>query len=294
MDAKAHTNLGNALHDKGEVDEAIQHYRQAIRLDPKFAGAHNNLGAALKAQGRVGEAIQHYRTAILLDPKSAHAHGALGQALLYQGRFAQAGEATRRCLDLLPAGHPLRTLATNQLRQCQLHLDLEERLPAILLGKAQPAGAAERLGLAQLCQQYKHLYAASARFYAEAFVEEPPLAEDLGAGHRYAAACAAARAAGGQGKDAAHPDEKEQAHLRGQALDWLRADLAAWARLSDKSAPAAHSQVRRALTHWRQDPDLGGLRDKAELARLPGAERQACRELWAEVDAVLRGAGGAN
>jgi hypothetical protein len=31
--------------------------------------------------------------------------------------------------------------------------------------------------------------------------------------------------------------------------------------------------VRRALTHWGQDPARGALRDKAELARLPEAER---------------------
>jgi hypothetical protein len=47
------------------------------------------------------------------------------------------------------------------------------------------------------------------------------------------------------------------------------------------------------MRHWRQDPALGGLRDKAELARLPEAERAACRRLWAEVDAVLARAGAA-
>ena len=42
--AIAHTNLGNALHDKGQLDEAIACCKKAIELDPKLAIAHNNLG----------------------------------------------------------------------------------------------------------------------------------------------------------------------------------------------------------------------------------------------------------
>jgi len=72
-----------------------------------------------------------------------------------------------------------------------------------------------------MCHQYKHLYAASARFYAEAFADQPQLAEDLDEGHRYNAACAAALAGSGKGKDAGRLPDKEYARLRKQALDWL-------------------------------------------------------------------------
>jgi hypothetical protein len=41
--------------------------------------------------------------------------------------------------------------------------------------------------------------------------------------YRYNAACCAALAAGGQGKDADKLDDKERARLREQACDWLRA-----------------------------------------------------------------------
>jgi tetratricopeptide (TPR) repeat protein len=286
--AEAHTNLGLALYDKGQFGEAIAAHRRAIRLDPKLAQAPYNLGLALAARGQWDEASRAHRQAIRLDPKDGKSHGALGQALLRQGKFAEAQAATRRCLDLLPPNHPLRPFVTQQLRQCEHGLALEGRLPALLRGQAKPAGAAERLALAQLCQGHRQLYSASARFYAEAFAEQPRLAQNPQAGHRYDAACAAALAAGGHGKDAAKPDDQTRARLRRQALAWLRADLTAWALLAEKAAPQARQQARRRLRHWRQDPDLGGLRDKAELARLPEAERRACRELWAEVDALLR------
>jgi hypothetical protein len=41
------------------------------------------------------------------------------------------------------------------------------------------------------------------------------------------------------------------------------------------------------LRGWQADPDLAGLREEAALARLPEAEREACRKLWADVADVL-------
>jgi tetratricopeptide (TPR) repeat protein len=287
-DAQAHFNLGNTLYAKGKVDDAIACYRQAIALDAKLSQAHTNLGNALSAKGQVEEAIQHYRRAIALNPKDAQAHGALGQALLKQGRFAQARAATRRCLALLPPNHPLRKLGTQQLRSCERWLAVEDKLPAILQGKAKPADTPERLALAQLCQQYKQFYAASSRFYAEAFTDQPRLAQDLRAPHRHNAACAATLAAAGQGKDADTLTDKERATLRKQALDWLRADLAAWTNVLDKGPLKDRPQVQRTLRHWEKDPDLASLRDKTSLARLPEAERQAWAQFWADVAALLR------
>jgi tetratricopeptide (TPR) repeat protein len=50
--AIAHTNLGNALVEQGQLDEAIASYREAIRLAPDIAALpHSNLGLALRKQG---------------------------------------------------------------------------------------------------------------------------------------------------------------------------------------------------------------------------------------------------
>jgi tetratricopeptide (TPR) repeat protein len=290
--AMAHNNRGTALKAQGRLDEAIEEYRQALAIAPRYVTAHNNLGTALEAKGQVDDAIQAYRTAIALDPRLAQPHGALGRALLKQGRFAEARLATRRCLDLLPDNHPLRGSVTQRLRQCERLLALGDKLPALLRGEAKPADAAEGLALAQLCQRHKRLYAAAARFYADAFTDQPRLADDIGSGQRYDAACAAALAGGGQGHDADKLSDPERARLRTQALGWLRADLVAWTKLVDTGKPEARAAVQKTLRHWQRDADLAGLRDAAALAKLPADERQACHKLWADVEALLRKAQG--
>jgi serine/threonine protein kinase/Flp pilus assembly protein TadD len=281
--AKAHNNLGNALKAKGLLDEAIRHYHQALQVDPKDAQTHYNLGNALHAKGLLGEAIGHYHQALHFDPKDAEAHGALGQALLAQGRFREARDATRRCLDLLPQGDLQRSLGTRQLQQCEQLLQLEGRLPAILRGDEKP-DPPQGLLFADLCGRTKR-YAAAARLFADAFASQPRLADDLQAQPRYNAACAAALAAAGQGSEAAQLDAKERARLRQRALDWLRADLTAWAKTTDRAV------LQRTLAHWQRDSDLASLRDKDALAKLPEAEREAWRKLWADVADLLHQSG---
>src|SRR5207253_8631616 len=72
--APAHKNLGNALMQKGDVGEAISHYRQALELDPKYATAHVALGQALNHQGKQVEAMDCYTKALELNPKDAITH----------------------------------------------------------------------------------------------------------------------------------------------------------------------------------------------------------------------------
>jgi WD40 repeat protein/Flp pilus assembly protein TadD len=288
-DAKSHGNLGVALFTKDRLDDAILHYQKAIDLDPKDAQVHTNLGNALQMKGQLDEAIARYRKAIDLDPKYPSAHGALGFALLNKGRFAEARDAFRQALALVPKSDPFHALTTQQLQQCERLMALDDKLSAVLKDEAKPADAIERLRLGMLCRQpYKKRYAAAARFYADAFTAEPKLADDLRYQHRYHAAVAAALAAAGKGEDAAKLPEKEQVRLRKQALDWLRAQLAAWANVIEEGSPEARPVVQQTLAHWQRDADLASLRDKVVLAKLPETERAAFVRLWADVDTLLK------
>src|SRR5262249_27545777 len=147
-----------------------------------------------------------------------------------------------------------------------------------LRGERAPADAVESLALAQLCR-YKRLYGAACRFYAEVIDTRP---EPMRNARRYDAACAAALAAAGRGEDAGTMDARERALFRRQALTWLRAELDQVARLAG-GGDRADALVRQTLKRWQADPDLAGLRDPDALARLPQAEREACRRFWDDV-----------
>jgi tetratricopeptide (TPR) repeat protein len=286
-------NLGALLHGKGRLDEAIAACRKAIDLRPTMVGAHYNLGNALRAKRRLDEAIAAYRKAIELKPDFADAHCNLGHTLRDLGQYAEALEELRRGHELGRQTPGWSYPSAAWVKQCKPLAELERKLPAFLKGEAKPANTAERLTLAGLCQTpARQLFAAAARWYAEAFAAEPDLAGEQPSDRRYDAACAAALAGCGQGKDAAGLDQKERGRLRRQALDWLKNDWQAWRRLLEKEPDKAGPTVGQRMRFWLRDPDFNGVRGAEALAGLPEAERQLWQSLWADVATTLARAQG--
>ena len=163
---------------------------------------------------------------------------------------------------------------------------LDKRLAAVLKGEPPPQNDSERIRLAERAAQ-KSLYAASAMLYATAFASNQKLADNRLAEPAYNAACAAALAGCGQGKDDPPPDDAARTKLRHQALDWLKAELVAWRQVALTAAPGNKEQVARTLQRWKEDSDLAGIRDENALAKLPEDERTAFQELWSQVDQLL-------
>lgn len=81
---RAHYNLGTALSSRGRIDEAIEHFQEAIRLRPA-SEEYNNLGSAYLAKGLIDQAIEQYRFAITSDAANAEAYYNLGRAYLVSG-----------------------------------------------------------------------------------------------------------------------------------------------------------------------------------------------------------------
>jgi tetratricopeptide (TPR) repeat protein len=275
---------------KRDYDAAITCFRQVIELTPEEGRAHYNLANALRGKGQVDEAISCFQKAIDLDPNHAEAHCNLGNALQSQGRLTESLESLRR-------GHALGSKrpgwnypSRRWVRQARRLVRQEKELPGVLSGRRKPASAAERVKYAAVCALTRR-YRGAARLYAEAFTADPTLADDLQAANRYDAACAAALAAAGQGRDAPKADDKERARLRRQALVWLRADLALWGQQAQKGTPQARAEVREKLLSWQKDSDLAGVRDAAALAKLPEAERAEWKKLWGDLAALLETCG---
>jgi len=98
----AHLNLGHALKEMGQLDQAITAFRRAIIMDPNFAEAYSALGDALIRTWQFDEAIAVCQHAIALDSSLYEAHNTLGIALAVEGQLDEAFASWRRAVALNP------------------------------------------------------------------------------------------------------------------------------------------------------------------------------------------------
>src|SRR5947199_1669927 len=66
--AESYNSQGDEFFDKGQYDQAIEAYKQAIHLKPGFAEAHNNLGDAYYNLNKYEEAASEYKQALKYKP----------------------------------------------------------------------------------------------------------------------------------------------------------------------------------------------------------------------------------
>jgi Flp pilus assembly protein TadD len=100
--AEVHVNLGALFSQKGNYSQAITHYYEAIQIMPDLAVAQKNLGKALLQQGELDEAIRHLRKALAIEPGLAVAHSDLAYSLALTGKSDDAVKHFAEALRLKP------------------------------------------------------------------------------------------------------------------------------------------------------------------------------------------------
>ncbi len=98
----AHESLGEFLGRKGDVDEALVHIREALRLSPEDARAWYNLGVLQRKTGRYSDAVGSLREALRLRPRYANAWSNLGAVYESLGLVPEASGALREAVRIAP------------------------------------------------------------------------------------------------------------------------------------------------------------------------------------------------
>ena len=92
----------NFANENPEYQEAIEHYTEAIHLDPNHAPAYYSRGIAYHNLGEHQRAIQDYDKAIQLDPDYALAYGSRGSAYYCLEQYQRAVEDLDKAIQLDP------------------------------------------------------------------------------------------------------------------------------------------------------------------------------------------------
>jgi tetratricopeptide (TPR) repeat protein len=92
-------NLGTALSDNRNYDEAVLYFTKVLKINPKKTDVRNNLANVLFMQGKPDEAISQYREILKTNSENADAHYNLAYMLSTQGKLDESvlhyGEAVK-------------------------------------------------------------------------------------------------------------------------------------------------------------------------------------------------------
>jgi S1-C subfamily serine protease len=88
--SKAYNNWGNILNRQNKYYEAIEKFKKAIQLDPNDPGPYSNMGTSYNMLKQYDEALTHYKKAVSLDPDMDRLHNNLGNCYINLNRFEEA------------------------------------------------------------------------------------------------------------------------------------------------------------------------------------------------------------
>jgi type IV pilus assembly protein PilF len=106
--AKREYEQATKLIGKGRIQEAIEHFKQAIAIWPEYHAARNDLGVQYLKLKRFDEAIEQFRKVIEADPKYFNSRLNLGLVLIEQRKYAEAIEQLAQAVSIdsaRPAAH---------------------------------------------------------------------------------------------------------------------------------------------------------------------------------------------
>src|SRR5580658_7553116 len=152
--ARMQQAMAHELAKRGNTAEAIEHYRAALKIDPRLPGLHFELADMLRtlstAEGR-DEAEKEYRAALEANPRDEQAECRLGEIALQRDNLKEANERYARAIQL----HPNDPEATIGLAKVFMTMDQPQKAEPLLLRALQmdPTSAIAHFRLSTIYRQ---------------------------------------------------------------------------------------------------------------------------------------------
>jgi len=98
--AQTYNNRGIAYVSKGQYDKAISDYNRALQINSRYAEAYNNRGIAYHNKGQYDQAISDYNRALEIDPRDAVPYYNRGIAYYSKKEYDKSWEDVKKAQDL--------------------------------------------------------------------------------------------------------------------------------------------------------------------------------------------------
>jgi TolB-like protein/Tfp pilus assembly protein PilF len=104
--AEVQAAAGFVLWEKGNLEDALTHFRQAIQINPNYSIVYTWMGTLLSARlGRYAEGFTAQETALRLNPLSVPARYNYIQLLINRNRLAEADRELEKLASIAPAAY---------------------------------------------------------------------------------------------------------------------------------------------------------------------------------------------
>ena len=102
--ARTHQALAHEFAERGNTTEAIEQYREALKIEPQLPGLHFELGEMFKVSGsqHEAEAEAEYKAALQVNPRDEQAQCRLGDIALQRNDLEQANQRFTTATELQP------------------------------------------------------------------------------------------------------------------------------------------------------------------------------------------------
>ena len=103
--ARMQQAMAHELAKRGSTKEAIEHYREALKINPQLPGLHFELGEMLKTSGtqHQGEAEAEYKAALQINPRDEQAECRLGDIAVQRNDLKEAEQLLTHAVELQPS-----------------------------------------------------------------------------------------------------------------------------------------------------------------------------------------------